>query len=122
MKNYYIDATTENVIAAIRDNYTPAELAEAMEDREAFAARLNDELWADDAVTGNGSGSYTFNRAVAEEIVKAHLSEVVDALQGFGSLAELGDRIESGDWEYLDVTARCYYLGQAIENALDELS
>lgn len=30
---------------------------------------LNDELWADDSITGNGSGSYFFNRWEAEEAI-----------------------------------------------------
>lgn len=35
--------------------------------------------------------------------------------------AELLQKCFDGDWEYFDVTARCYVLGQAIDAALDEM-
>ena len=38
-------------------------------DREELEEIANDSLWVDDSVTGNGSGSYTFNREAAKEYV-----------------------------------------------------
>ena len=53
----YVDAVAEDVRQYIADNYTDAELVELMQDRDSFAESLNDDLWIDDSVTGNGSGS-----------------------------------------------------------------
>lgn len=79
--------------------------------------RLYDDLWTVDSVTGNGSGSYTFNTWEAEE----YLCHNIDLLQE--ARAEFGDErdpLEQGA-EALDVTIRCYLLGQCIGKALDEL-
>ena len=59
----YLDAMKEDVLTAIRENYTLSDY----ENREELEERLNDDLWIDDAVTGNASGSYTFNSARAAE-------------------------------------------------------
>lgn len=46
---------------------------------------LYDLLWIEDSVTGNGSGSYTFNRCQAKEYLKGNLmTELEDALNEFG--------------------------------------
>lgn len=76
---------------------------------------LQDDLWMTDSVTGNASGSYTFNRWKAEENVKDNLDEVVEILNDFGYEAEfLGNCIIDGDWEKLDVIARCWYVSVAL--------
>lgn len=76
---------------------------------------LEDDLLMTDSVTGNASGSYTFNRWQAEENVKENLDEVVEILNDFGYEAEfLGNCIIEGDWEKLDVIARCWYVSVAL--------
>ena len=120
----YIEAVTEDVREYIRDNYSADEITEAMQDREEFEEQLNDDLWIDDSVTGNGSGSYTFNRERAKEYVLSDPDQVLEAVREFCSgmdAAELMQKLFNGDWEYFDVTARCYVLGQAISAALDEI-
>ena len=47
------------------------------EDLEELEQSLNDDLWTVDSVTGNASGSYTFNRYQAQAISEA-LEEVED--------------------------------------------
>lgn len=79
--------------------------------------KLNDELWIDDSVTGNGSGSYTFNTYEAEENI-AHNWELLEE-----ALAELGsdeNPISKGA-EWCDVIIRCYLLGECITAALEEI-
>lgn len=78
---------------------------------------LYDQLWTDDAVTGNGSGSYTFNAWEAEENLCHNMALLLEALQEFG-----GDisYLEKGA-EACDVTIRCYLLPQALSEALEEL-
>jgi hypothetical protein len=82
------------------------------------AEKLNDELWIDDNVTGNGSGSYYCNSWKAEEAIAHNLDLLGEALQEFGSGPEY--LIEQGA-EAADVTIRCYLLNGAISKALDEL-
>ena len=78
----------------------------------------DDELWINDSVTGNASGSYTFSTWQAEENLCHNMDELEDACNEFGQ--PIGHAIERGA-EYCDVTIRCYLLSQAISAALDEL-
>ena len=73
-------------------------------------------------MTGNGSGSYTFNRATAKEYVEDNMDLCLDACKEFGvDGADAFEKLCSGEWEYFDVTIRCYLLGECIAAALDEL-
>lgn len=79
-------------------------------------------MWIEDSVTGNASGSYTFNRWKAEEYVSGNWDMVAEMLGDFGYSAEnLGRWILGGDWETIDVLMRCWLLGQCIEDALERL-
>lgn len=119
----YLDSMKEDILTAIRDNYTPEEIAEKMEDRDSFEQELNDDLWVDDSVTGNGSGSYTFSRCTAKEYVNSNMLLCCEAIHEFCVDAEtVAGKFLSEDWEYFDVTIRCYLLGSAIWEALEELS
>jgi len=92
------------------------------EDRDEIEEYLNDRLWDDDSVTGNGSGSYTFNREEAKENVLDDIDTVREALREFCVDADtIAEKFLDKDWEYFDVTARCYVLGQAIGEVLDEI-
>ena len=78
---------------------------------------LNDTLWAEDSVTGNGSGSYTFNTWQAEENLCHNTDLLGEALQEFGCDSSY---LEKGA-EACDVTIRCYLLGGAISEVLEGL-
>lgn len=91
-------------------------------DREELEERLHDNLWIDDNVTGNASGSYTFCRATAKEYVTDNVDLCREALEDFCVEAQtIADKFLSEDWEYFDVTIRCYLLGQAIAEVLEEI-
>ena len=82
-----------------------------------------DELFVDDAVTGNGSGSYTFDAAVALDNVRGLLGDEAFAAE----LADLGMGAEvfARDPESVDVIARCLALGCVsgdLERAWDALA
>lgn len=117
----YLEAVKDDVKQAIENNYDVADYS----DREEFEATLNEELWTDDSVTGNGSGSYTFNREQAKEYLfdsNDGLNLLRDAVSDYAIDAEtVVDHFMSEDWEWFDVTIRCYVLGQAISEALDEI-
>ena len=122
--NNYLNETIANVKEYIEYNMDLENdiLTGEFEDREAIEEYLNDTLWLDDGVTGNASGSYTFNREEAKENVLADIDTVREALEEFGTDAEtIAEKFLDEDWEYFDVTARCYILGQAIAEALDEI-
>ena len=121
-KMTYLEQIKEDIRNYIEDNYTTEEITEKMEDRDEFEEMLNDELWIDDSVTGNGSGSYTMNRAKAKENVMADVETVQEALREFCVEADtIAKKFLESDWEYFDVTARCYVLGMGISEVLDEI-
>lgn len=91
------------------------------EDREAVEEFLNDTLWTEDSVTGNASGSYTFNREQAKEYVIENLYIATQALNEFGMAEKLSSKIENDEWEWLDVTIRCYLLSEIIGEDLDNV-
>lgn len=82
-----------------------------------IAEYLNDILWMDDSVTGNASGSYWFNAWRAEEALCHNLDELEEACNEFG--CDMGEIIKQGA-ETADVTIRCYLLGRAISEVLEE--
>ena len=85
--------------------------------REELEEKLNDDLWIADSVTGNGSGSYTFNTYEAEENICHNMDLLRDALEEF----ECSDvNIAEKGAEWCDVTIRCYLLGTAIHEVLEE--
>ena len=115
MSNYnYLEA----VKADVQDWLGDHEPRRDDESLEGYRERLYVDFWTDDCVTGNGSGSYTFNTAKAREYVLAGIEQVLEACQVFG--VSFDERVGAGKWEDLDVTTRCYYLGQAIVEVVTE--
>ena len=115
MKKYnYLEAVTNDAKQAILENLNDWDFT----DREELEEIANDSLWVDDRVTGNASGSYTFNTWQAEENLCHNMDELEEACNEFGQ--DIGEAVKRGA-EYCDVTIRCYLLGQAISDAIDEL-
>lgn len=110
--NYdYIEAIKEDIKEYILDNYEKDEIENLDYDE------LYDELWTADSVTGNGSGSYTFNTWKAEENICHNLELADEAYKEFGY-----DGIDySKGAEAVDVTIRCYLLGQYLQDVIDEV-
>ena len=122
MSNYYFESVKSDVTEAIKNDYTDLDYNDFVYNRDEVYERLYDDLWIDDAVTGNGSGSYFFNTCKSREAVLSDMDTVSEALREFCvEASEIGNRFLNEDWEYLDVTARCYVLGQALDEAIDEL-
>lgn len=114
----YEMAVREDVQQAIEDNYTEDEIIQHLaEDRDGWQEELYDDLWVDDSVTGNASGSYTFNSYEAEQNIAGNWGLLSEALDEFGESG--ADAIGNGA-EWCDVTIRCYLLGGALSSVLDE--
>lgn len=111
----YLEAVTSDVLDYIKEEIN---LDEWKGNRDGLEEKLNDELWTVDSVTGNASGSYTFNTWEAEENLAHNWDLLAEALDEFGR--DGTDVLKQGA-EAMDVTIRCYLLGQAIGEALDEL-
>ena len=79
---------------------------------------LYDEMFIDDSITGNASGSYTFSTWQAEENIAHNMDLLKEALEEFGG--DYGEALEKGA-EHCDVTIRCYLLGQVLQEVLEEL-
>ena len=117
----YLEQTKANIKTWMDDNEYYIDMAD-YSNADDFMEYLNDTLWTDDSVTGNGSGSYTFNREEAKENVLNDIDTVKEALSEFCvDAAEVGKRFLDEDWEWLDVTARCYILGIAIGEVIEEI-
>ena len=114
METYdYLEAVKEDVKNYIEENGIKV----TSENREELEEQLNDDLFCYDSVTGNGSGSYTFNTWKAEEYLCHNLDLLAEACEEFGSSIDI---LKDGA-EACDVTIRCYLLNQAISEVLDEL-
>lgn len=97
------------------------DISDGGDDAYALAEALNDLFWCDDSVTGNGSGSYTFNAHEARGLVLDRLDEVREAFECFGDLEQLGRLLIDEEWEAIDVTARCCFLYGACEDVAAEM-
>ena len=114
MEKYdYLSAVESDVREYIENNvnfHDYSDLDEMKED-------LNEKLFVEDSVTGNASGSYTFNTWKAEEYLCHNLDLLAEANEEFGGNSD----ILSDGAEMCDVTIRCYLLGQAIENVAPDM-
>lgn len=114
MEKYdYLSAVESDVREYIENNvnfHDYSDLDEMKED-------LNEKLFVNDSVTGNASGSYTFNAWKAEEYLCHNLDLLAEANEEFGGSSD----ILSDCAEMCDVTIRCYLLGQAIENVAPDM-
>lgn len=110
----YLENVKEDVLEYIREN--DIEITE--DNRDEIEQELYDNLFVDDSVTGNASGSYYCNSYKAEQALVGNLDLLHDALREFGG--DSIDVLEKGA-EWCDVTIRCYLLGQALSEVIDEI-
>lgn len=111
----YREAMTEDVKEWIKENI---DLTEWTEDREGLEQQLNDDLWTEDSITGNASGSYYCNSYKAEESIAHNWDLLNEALDEFEQ--NNINVIEKGA-EWADVIIRCYLLRSVISDVLDEM-
>lgn len=109
----FIDEVRNDLKDFILDRWSKNEIKDLDSDY------VYDEAFIADRVTGNGSGSYFFNaRKAKESIFEMDDDLLMETISEFD--IDMGEHW--GDWEYLDVSVRCYVLGQIdIEELLDEI-
>ena len=88
--------------------------------RDGLEEKLNNDLFTEDSVTGNGSGSYTFNSWQAEENLSHNWDLLKECADEYGEEPTIDTGWYHGA-EWWDVSIRCYLLGEAISEVLDEL-
>lgn len=115
MEYDYLESIKDDVRQYISDEDINVK---AYDNRYDLETELHDELWDNDNVTGNASGSYTFSTWQAEEYLAHNLDLLEEACNEF--CCDIGEAVRNGA-EYCDVTIRCYLLDQAISEVLDEL-
>lgn len=109
--NYnYLENIENDIIEYVKENKEYLQ-GKSIED-------LYDDLFIEDSVTGNASGSYTFNTWKAAENIAHNLDLLAEAMQEFG--CDSVEYLEKGA-EWCDVTIRCYLLGQALQEVEDEV-
>lgn len=114
MEKYdYRESVLEDVREYITNHYSREELKELADDLDELEDKLDDEMWTADSVTGNGSGSYTFNAWQAEENLCHNLDLIQEVGREFGEL-------DLTNPESCDVSIRCYLLRECINEALNK--
>ena len=112
MERYdYRECMREDVMNYIEEH----EIKVTTENRDEMQESLYDDMFISDSVTGNASGSYTFNTWQAEENICHNMDLLKDACDEFGC----EPKYDSADW--CDVTIRCYLLGEVLSEVLDEI-
>ena len=112
MEKYnYLEQIKEDVRNFIEEN----NITVTVDNREEIEEQLNDELWNDDTITGNASGSYFCNPDRAAEAIALNWDLLAEALEDFGY-----ENIKNGA-NCCDVLIRCYILPQAIAEVIEEI-
>ena len=121
MKYDYTAAMVEDILAWMQENAQSIADNVNTFDRIALAKYLTAAL-AEVDQTGEGSGSFTFSKATAEEYVVSNLELVAQAYKGLpdpdGTLDLCADII-ADRWETIDVNVRRYYMPLAIWRAVE---
>lgn len=115
MKRYdYMAALETDIRNVIKWDYSLK--IHEFDSRDEAEEYFNDELWTNDSVTGNGSGSYTFNTWEAEENICHNWDLIQEMFDEFGTSPNTDFSAEA-----IDVSIRCYLLGAALSKVLDEI-
>ena len=84
--------------------------------RDDLIEKLNEDLWIADSVTGNGSGSYTFNTWKARCNLWNNAELIEEVTKEFEITPE-----NASNPEFMDVSIRCYLLYGVIAEVIEEL-
>lgn len=119
MESYnYKEAVVEDVYDYLVEN----EITWSSYNRDRVEGNLQDELFVS-GVTGNDNGSYTFSTSKAHQYIQGDrnaMQYIREMARDFGCSGEdLSEHFMDEDWEWFDVSIRCYLLYGAISDAMD---
>ncbi len=110
----YRRAVKDDVINYLNDmGFDPSQF----ENADDASDWLYEELFNEDSITGNASGSYTFNTWKAEENLCHNWDLIEETAQAFG--IEPSITAEHGA-EYWDVSIRCYLLAEVVYEVVED--
>ena len=109
----YHEAVKDDIREYIKENYDSV--------TEKMRAEMFDTILGEDSVTGNASGSYTMNRAIAKEYVIENIDLLNRAVDEYGfDKKDIGEQFLSEEWEQLDVLIRLYLVGEYFDDIFSE--
>ena len=118
VKYDYLKAITEDVKKYFRND--PDKLAfDEYESFDDMVGIMTDIFFLEDSVTGNGdANAYAKDELEASQYLAGNWDVLLEALKWFGISAE--EALKVGPI-HCDVIVRCYYVADAVDNALTEL-
>ncbi len=109
----YHEAVKDDIREYIRGQYGTV--------TEKMRAVIFDNILRDDSVTGDASGSYTMNCAVAKEYVIENIDLLKEAAdECCYDEGEIGADFLRECWEYFDVLIRCHLVGKYFNDIFSE--
>ncbi len=116
-KEAVYDDSKDAILYMVEESPYKEEIEDIME-RDNLVEYFYDKLWLSDNVTGIASGSYTFNRFLAERNLCHNLDLLEEAWEDLGVPPTTQGML---DPEACDVTIRCHLLRGMVERIVDEL-
>ena len=105
----YHEAVKDDIREYIEENFGTV--------TEKMRAKIFDIIIREDSVTGDESGSYTMNRAVAKEYVIENIDLLKKVVDEYGfNKKDIGEQFLSEEWEQFDVLIRLYLAGEYFDN------
>ena len=109
----YHEAVKDDIREYIEENFSTV--------TEKMRAKIFDIIIREDSVTGDESGSYTMNRAVAKEYVIENIDLLKKVVDEYGfNKKDIGEQFLSEKWEQFDVLIRLYLAGEYFDNIFSE--
>lgn len=91
-------------------------------DANSLAESLYEECWDNDIITGNGgNGCYFDITSESEKAVKDNMNILNDIARDWGEEDKIQIALEEEQWDWLDVTIRCYLLHDCVWKVVDTM-
>ena len=117
-KYNYLEEITNDIECWMDKDGDPFDISQ-FEDREKAKEFLYDELWTEEAITGNGPYGYA-DEFLCEEYLCHNIDLIIEACSEFDvDWMNINKCYPNNKMRYLDCTIRCYLLPEAINNALE---
>lgn len=116
----YQEAIKADIIEWIKDNIEWIKENVDTNDNDEMYEFCVDHMYNADSVTGNASGSYTFSTYTAKTYVLYNVHLFFEAGIEWGvPMEEYLKHFEDEEWEYMDVTIRCYLLPEILTDVIN---